>query len=256
MRRTLKVASGRECLHRVLVYLAAGLLCGNAIAAPLDESQSRPTLHVQGSALLDKPADQLQMAFSVVTQEETASAAASRNASLMTEVQNALRKAGIAKNELATLNFRIDPIYSQRSKLDSRSDWHPTIQAYRVSNRIRVTTADLTRAGEWIDAAIAAGANSVESIHFGLKDPRIYRDEIIRAATAHAIADAQSLASAASLDLIGILEIILDPGQPVVPIRQRLERVAFAQAAPTPIEPGAVKIRASVTVIYEVRPRN
>jgi hypothetical protein len=236
--------------------LAAGLLCGNATAAPRDESDSRPTLHVQSSAQLDKPADQLQMTFSVVTQETTAAAAANRNASIMTEVQAALRKAGIAKKELATLNFRIDPIYSKRSKHEPNPDWHPTIQAYRVSNRIRVTAADLTRTGEWIDIAIAAGANSVESIHFGLKDPRIYRDEVIRTATAHAIADAGSLADAASLHLIGILEIILDPGQPVAPVRHRLERVAFAQAETTPITPGAVKIQATVTVIYEVGPRN
>jgi hypothetical protein len=239
-----------------LILFSAALLCGNATAAPQDESELRPTLQVQGSARLDKPADQLELTFSVVTQEKTASAAAGRNASIMTEVQAALRKAGIAKKELETLNFRIDPIYSQRSRQESNPDWHPTIQTYRASNRIRVTSADLSRTGEWIDTAIAAGANSVESIHFGIKDPRMYRDEVIRVATAHAIADAQSLADAASLRLVGILEIILDPGRSVGPIPTQFNRVALASAEMTPITPGAVEIQATVTVIYEVGPRN
>ena len=85
-----------------------------------------------------------------------------------------------------------------------------------------------------------------------LQDDQKYRDEAIRAATANAIADAQSLASAASLQLIGILDIALGSGQSHQPMR----RLAYAQAESTPITPGAVEISASVSVTYEIGPKN
>jgi hypothetical protein len=239
-----------------LLCFSALLICGSASAGSQDEGSSTSTLQVQGNATLDKPADQLELTFSVVTQEKTAAAAAAQNASSMTRVQAALRKAGIAKKEIATLSYRIDPIYSRRPKLPSGSEWHPSIEAYKASNRIRVTAADLSRAGEWIDVAIAAGANSIDSIAFGLKDAHLYRDEVIRAATAHAIADAQSLADAASLRLVGILEIILNPGQSNTPMPRRQMRASFADAEMTPIAPGAVTVQATVGLIYEIESRN
>lgn len=255
MRRNSGARSTLNPLRQGLVSFAAILLCGNPAAALVDENDPRPTLRVQGSATLDKPADQLKLTFGVVTQEATAAAAASQNAAVMTRVQAALRKAGIAKKELATLNFRIDPIYNQRPRHEVNPNWHPTIEAYRVSNRVLVTSADLSRAGELIDTATQAGANSIDSIHFGLKDDRQYRDEVIRAATANAIADAHSLAGAASIRLIGILEIAVDPGRSSHPI-QYAERAVFAQAVSTPITPGAVQIQATVSVVYEIGPQN
>jgi uncharacterized protein YggE len=207
---------------------------------------------VRGTATLEKPADQLELVFAVVTQEPTAAGSASRNAELMSQVQKMLRKAGVAADELATLDFRLDPVYSQRPR-DADPEWQPTVQSYRVSNRVRVRSQALARAGELIDVATQAGANSVDAIQFGLADPRKHRDAAIRAATANALADARSLADAASLELVRILEIALEPEHA---IRLPHEgRAALAMAESTPITPGAVEIRSEVSVLYEIAPR-
>jgi uncharacterized protein YggE len=206
---------------------------------------------VRGSATLDKPADQLELVFGVVTQEPTADASARRNAALMSQVQKALRKAGVAEGQLATLDFRLDPVYSERPR-DAGPEWQPTVQSYRVSNRVRVRSQELARAGELIDTATRAGANSVDSVQFGLADPRKHRDEAIRAATANALADARSLADAASVELVRVREIVLEPDRPIGVLREG--RGAFAMAESTPITPGAVEIRCEVAVVYEIAP--
>jgi uncharacterized protein YggE len=191
-----------------------------------------------------------------VTENRDAGEALQQNTDLMNAVVSAIEKVGLTDDEYETGRFRIRPQYSRRPHRPE-SDWKPQIIGYEVTNSVVITTKQLDLAGEVIQAANQAGANTVDVAGFSLSDPRAYRAEAIREATQHAIADAQALADAASLHLVRILAINLDH----TPVRgpEKLYRGMQAAAdagGPPPITAGDVTIRASVNIVYEIAPRN
>ncbi len=225
--------------------------------ASADEAEAVvPVLTVRGAAQLQKPADQLRISVGVVTESDEAPTALRENTRQMNDVIDALKKTGLTDKEYQTSRFQIQPVYSRRPR-QAPVDWKARIIGYRVSNSLNVKTKKLYLAGELIQAANEAGANSIDSISFGLADPRTHRSEAIRAATAYALADAGTLAEAAGLRLVRVLSITLDqaaaPGP--IPIQRMSAGMAMAEAAPPPISPGDVTVRASVTVVYEIAPK-
>ena len=196
-----------------------------ALAAPA-AAQDSPFLTVAGQARLERPADELRLQLAVVTE-----AADDR--------------------ETSTGRFSVSPRYSPRPPQPA-SDWQPHIVGYRVENSVQVETAKIELAGKLIDVAVRSGANSVNSISFGLRDDRAYRKEAISEATAHARVDALAMAEAAGVRLGRLLSARLDDAAaPPVPVRMRAESFAVAASAP-PIDPGDVSIRARVTLTYEI----
>lgn len=208
-----------------------------------------PKLIVSGSATLHKPADQLNIAISVVTQGETAEKALSANNAKMQPVIAALQKVGLIKGEYETGRFSIQPVYSAAPK-NPPQDWKPVIVGYDVTNTLNIRTQKLELAPAIIDAVSSAGANQINNINFGLKDQQKYRTEAIEAAAANAIADAQALASAANLKLVRVLEANLD--QPQVYPRAAKMSFAMAEGSGTPIEAADVEINSRVSLTYEV----
>ncbi len=233
----------------ILSVVALVLLAGSALAG---ENLSRLT--VRGEAELMIPADQVQMAVGVTTSAQAVEEALEENSRRMRRVREALQEEGLAEDEMRTGQFRIQPQWSRRPKKAS-SDWQPKITGYTVRNSLQVETQKLKLIGDLIEEAIAAGANEVNSIRFGLADPRRHRAAAIAKAVAAAQADASALALAASVDLVRLIDINLDNAAVVVPgprpAVMAQTRLAKAEMAP-PISPGDVPVRARVTLAYEV----
>lgn len=241
-------------------------LAGFALTAQAASSQEQqniaravPNLNVRGRAELSKPADELRINIGVVTQHEEATEALRINSRRMREVITALEGAGLDEDDYETGRFQIHPVYSQRPQPRGQvsEPWHPEIVAYRVTNVVHIKTSQIDAAGEIIDAANEAGANSIDSIRFTLSDPRTHRAEAIRVATENAVTDAQNLADAAGLRLVRIVSITLDEQPQVEPFRQEMmmrSSVAADAAEPTPIRPGDVTVTANVNIVYEIAP--
>lgn len=221
-----------------------------ALAAPA-AAQDSPFLTVAGQARLERPADELRLQLAVVTEAAEAAAAMAENSDQMERVLAALSDAGLDDRETSTGRFSVSPRYSPRPPQPA-SDWQPHIVGYRVENSVQVETAKIELAGKLIDVAVRSGANSVNSISFGLRDDRAYRKEAISEATAHARADALAMAEAAGVRLGRLLSARLDDAAaPPVPVRMRAESFAVAASAP-PIDPGDVSIHARVTLTYGI----
>lgn len=239
---------------------ALGLVAVLALSAPavaLDDEPLVATLTVRGDAELQKPADQLRIRISVVTEGFEAQATLEENSRRTDDVVDALRMHGLRKGEYQTGRFSISPRYSARPR-NAGPDWHRQIIGYEVTNSLAIKTAKLDLAGKLIQSANEAGANSIDSIVFDLADPRAHRNEAISAATAHAISDAGVLAESASLRLVRIISIDLDDARrsPPVPTMARAEMMAVAAAPAPPIVPGEITVRAGVTIVYEIAPPN
>lgn len=225
--------------------------------ATIDNTHESPRLYVRGAAELQKPADQLQISIGVVTQHADPSQALSQNSRQMQAVINAVERVGLSDEEYQTGRFQIRPVWSQRPpRQQADSDWRPEIVAYNVTNTVQIKTKQLRLAGELIQAANKAGANTIDSIQFTLADPRVHRAEAIAVATANARSDARALAEAAGVRLEQVVEVRLDDARPLPPPSPMAYDRAMAmeaEAAP-PITPGDVTVRASVNLVYQIAP--
>jgi len=216
-----------------------------------------PSLNALGTAEISLPADEMRINLGVITEHSDASQALRLNSRQMNAVVEALLGAGLEKDEYETGQFQISPRYSRRPP-QAQADWTPQISLYSVTNSLTIKTSRIDLAGQLIQAASSAGANTINSINFGLADHRTGREQAIAAATEHALADARTLARAAGLSLRRIISINVDHADSGAPIQPfMMQRMAMAESADTPpIEAGNIVVRATVGVTYEVAPAN
>lgn len=240
----------------VVLTMAAVMASGPMVfAADHVKSEPVPRLSVRGEALLEVPADQLQLSVGVVTEGDTAQGALEENSIKMKAVVRALEGVGLTSDDYQTGQFRVQPNWSPRPR-QAPEEWRPRIVGYTVSNTLNIKTTRLKLAGKIIGAVSEGGANTIDAIRFDLSDPRKYRAEAIRQATANAMADARSAAEAASVRLVRVLSLTLDEAV-ATPVRMQTEgysmRTAMAmdQREP-PISSGDVTVRANVTLVYEI----
>lgn len=151
-----------------------------------------------------------------------------------------LRALGLRPEALRTSAVQVFPVYST-----PREGAAPQITAYRATYVLTVTLSELGMVGRVIDAAIQAGANTIQGISFGLRDASRPRNEALALAVREAREKADTIAQAAGLRISGV-ERITEEGTAVQPREMRIA----AAPAPTPVEPGTVSVTAQVSVIY------
>jgi uncharacterized protein len=228
-----------------VLTLCALLLPAIALGAA---GETRPTrsIEVTGEARVDVPPDLALADFGVVTQAETAEAAARENSSRMDRVVAALRKTAGADAQISTGAYSIRPVYTNPNQKSE-----PRISGYNVSNTVHVRTKGLARFGALIDAAVQAGANQVQRLTFTLSDDSEPRRTALGRAAAQAREKAQSIAAALGLKP-GRVQSVVE--QDIGGVRPLIREAYAMQAAPppTPIEPGAVEVRARVVLTVEL----
>lgn len=197
--------------------------------------------------------EQAVVNLAIETAARTAQAAAEQNARTMDGIIVALRRLDIPEDQIRTTAFNMYPEYRHWDGRDpEQANRQPEIIGYRVMNMVSVTVDGASRAGAVIDAALEAGANRVDGLGFQLRDTDAVRAEALREAMRKARAEAQLLAEAAGLTLGQPMEIstsygYMPPPMPPMPMYAGRD---MAQAAPTPVQPGAVEVQASVNIVY------
>lgn len=242
-----------------MALLALAAASSGALAGPLrppattTPSRAGPpaTVHVTGRAEVSEAPDRVFIDVGVSTTSPTSQSASSESARRLQTVIAAIRAAVGPEVQLTTTNYALTPEYTQPSNGAA-----PKIAAYTAMNMVQVRLDDLAMIGRVIDAATAAGANRIEDIRFALRDPQAARSQALRQAALEAREEARALASTLDLRIVRILSVD-EQGPVVVPMRRIFASAmsARAQAAPTPIESGALTVAASVALTVEVAPR-
>jgi uncharacterized protein YggE len=231
---------------RRLLWITATLLVASALAgvgAPAliraESTDARPgTISVTGSGTVTTEPDTATTTFGVVTQGATAQEAMARNSQEMAKVIDALKRAGIASKDLQTQYVSLDPRYDNQGR---------EVVGYTASNSVAAIVRDLERAGNVIDAAVTAGANTVSGPSLSRDDQsKLYNDALERA-VANAKAKADVLARAAGVSVGAVQSMTESPqtGGGPMPV----SFAAMADSA-TPIERGTTKIVANVRVVF------
>lgn len=204
---------------------------------------------VTGEAVVQAQPDTAVLTLAVVTQNASASEAQAENASKTDAVLRAVRAAAGTGAEVRTSGYSLQPQYAYREGVP------PTITGYVARNAITVTTGELNRVGAVIDAASRAGANNVDGLAFILRNDAQARQRALSEATREAQAKARAVAQTLGGTVVRVVEV-QEAGafRPPVPLHAaEFGRMAAAQAAaPTPVEPGSLEIRAQVQLVAEV----
>jgi len=128
----------------------------------------------------------------------------------------------------------------------------PAIIGYSAQNTITVETTELSLLGALIDGAIAAGANRINYLNFGLRDDTKARQEAIANASKDAQAQAQALAASLKVKLKRVVKATTIPERaPIVPMA-RMAVMGAAANAPTPVEASQITVSATVSLTFEI----
>jgi uncharacterized protein len=213
------------------------------------------TLSLTGTATTTVKPDKVTVSLGVETTNKTADAALAANSKIMNQVIGALKADGVKDNETSTSSFSISPNYnySQPSSTASR------ITGFTVSNLIQIQSTIINNTSKWIDTAIAAGANTVDRIDFALSDKKLEetKTNLIKQAMQDAKAKANTVASAASVKVVGIRSINLNElaiqSPTPIPIPLAKQSLAATEARPTPIISGQEEVTANIAVTFLIQ---
>lgn len=223
------------------------ILFGSAAQAQHSSDRTKiPSITVSGEATIFAEPDQAQIDIGVITQARSAPEASKENAERLSRVLAELKKSLGTGDEVKTSGYSLTPNYRHPQ------GGKPEIVGYTASNTLRIKTTHLTLVGGLIDSAMQAGANHVHRLVFTLKEELAAQLEALRMASAEAKTKAEAIAASMGLKIVRIAAI--NEGERMVqPVfRQAMAARADAAAAPTPIEPGTVQIRSTVSMTVEV----
>jgi uncharacterized protein YggE len=232
MRRLLLVLPLAVVAVAALVALAG---VGRPEAARGDTAPA-DTVTTVGHGVVTLVPDEATITAGVHTQASTASEALAQNAKLMNEVVAALERSG--GRDLQT----------QQVSLYPQSDGNGNVRGYAADDSVSATTA-IARAGALIDAAVAAGANTVGGPALGISGRDARYREALGKAVDDARAKAEALAKAGGFGVGAVSSVTEQPADVSRPIYQ----AAVAKDASTPVEPGTQDVTADVSVTFRIR---
>ena len=231
-----------------LVLMAAAIW----VYRPVENRLTRIT--VVGDSEAKIAPDTAVITFAVVTQGKQAVDAQQENARKSEAVQKAVEAiATDAKAEVKTSNYSLSP------EQDYYSGKMPKILGYQVRNTVTVSIDKMDRVGAIIDAATAAGANSVEGIQFIVGQASPAQGAALALASKQAMAKAEAAAAAMNGKIVRIVQSTeggIDPGHVEASYSMantmmdaRVERNRFV----TPVKAGEQNIRSQVVLVVDVR---
>jgi len=229
-----------------LVLATATLLHAQETKSADSKRQTRVT--VGGDSIVQAQPDTAILTVAVVTQGKRALDAQQENATKTDAVLRALKAAAGSGAEVKTSGYSLQPMRVYREGQP------PLINGYEARNTITVTTSELAKLGNVIDAASQAGANDVTGISFTLRHDRPARDQALKQATQEAMSKAHVIAQALGGRVVSIAEVQEEGFVRPQPVYANM--MAQRAEVATPIEVGSLDVtsRVQLVAIVEMNP--
>lgn len=229
--------------------VAAVGIAASAQAAEVQIASQGPVVELSVSETVDAKPDIVDISAGVTSQAQTAVEAMRINAREMNAVIERIKALGIDSDDIQTSGINLGAQYDY-----DQTERRQVFRGYQASNRVSVTLRDVKRAGEVLDALVAAGATDIGGPRFSLDDDSPARAQARKAAFAKAKAQAEEYARWSGFSGVRLLEVseALVGGPPIAYAEADNRQTLKVSAAPTPVEPGLVGTMVSLTVKYEM----
>lgn len=233
----------------LLVGALALSACGSP-AASQATAQQQPvrTITVVGQGKASGTPTVAHINIGVETSAPSAQEAMDANRAKMNALLAKIKSLGIAEKDIQTSNFSI---YTEQRPVVPATGREEYTVAYHVSNQVSLTIRDVAKLGDILDQAVAAGANNVYGVYFGMESTAELEAQAREKAIADAQARAEDLASLSGVSVGEVLTISEVIGTPS-PVYYGLAR-AEGMGGATPIQPGEYEMTMSVQVTYAIR---
>lgn len=233
------------------VALISGLM-----AAPLGAiAQDRivPTISVSGEGIVTAPADMAIVTVGVLHEGKTTGEVMDAVSSATNGILAVLEAAAIPQGDIQTGRVSLIPRYG-RTVLGAPD--YSTVEGYTASTTLTVTTHDLTTLGGLLSDMVSGGANTVNGVTFGIDDDSTLMDEARQKAVEDAHHRAEVYATAAGVDLGGVLTLSENSYGGYAPVvMEAMSSRSFDGAEPkmdVPLVAGDITVSAQVSIVYGI----
>jgi uncharacterized protein YggE len=241
----------------MIAMVATALMPAAFAQDKMKDTPKPPTLRVTGQAVVHAEPDMATFDVGVEIKDPSASKAMAEAGRISDRIVQALMDQKIPKEKLRTSSLSLNQVWEPIPDAvpDNRGNQNRLV--YQASHILHVEVGrdrfdDL---GEILDAAMKAGANSVNDISFIIKDDTDLRNEGLAQAVKNARSKAEIMAKAADMNLKGIRTLeessgYIEPPRPMM----MMAKASFAGGAPSPISPSDIERTYTVSVEYELAP--
>ncbi|MDZ5471041.1 SIMPL domain-containing protein (plasmid) [Bacillus sp. 31A1R] len=213
------------------------------IAPTMTPKNTINEIRVTGEGILSVQPDKAEITVGVITENMELVEAQSENSQITTQVIGSLKGLNIAGEDIQTVDYSIFPLYDY-------IDGKQTFKGYKVEHRLLVTVRDISKVGLVVDTAVRNGANSISNIRFSVTDSNSLYQQALALALNNAFEKASTIANTIQVRLVYTPILVIEGTSP------QKEPIPFAEsqfvkgASTTPIEPGSLEIKSTVTAVY------
>ena len=234
-------------LRHAIPFAIAAAMAAPAVAAEIQIQSQGPVVELTVNEIVYSAPDVAQVGAGVQNRAQTAQDAVRQNAAAMQKVIARLKALGIDSKDIQTSNFSLNAQYNYREGQGQE------FIGYEVTNQVQVKLRELTRAGEVLDALVAAGANNIYGPNFMLEEDTAAKAEARGIAFKRGRAMAEEYARMAGYSTVRLLEVSESFQSYGRPMAGAVMRASVENAdASTPTEPGEVGTGVNLTVKYEM----
>lgn len=230
--------------------LALLMLCAPALADERPVGQ----ISVIGHARSETAPDFASIEVGVEAKAATPAAALDGTSEAARKLIALAAEFGVSDGDIGTSAVNLQPITRMVRQPDGTAVEKQ--DGYRASNQVRIRLADMGKLGELLRRALEAGANRIDGISFGLKDPDAAQADLRVAAMKDAMAQATRLAQAAGVSLGRVVSIQSPPREerPPMALAPAPMRMKARGGPAVPLVAGTIESSADVAAIFAVAP--
>ncbi|MEN3210779.1 SIMPL domain-containing protein [Methylorubrum populi] len=234
-------------------FALAGSLLLLAVASPAAADDESGRIRVIGRASQEVAPDFASVEIGVESRGATPAAALDAASQAAKGIVATAKELGVAEADIGTsavtLQPRIKTVRLPDGTMGERED------GYTASNRVRVRLAEMGRLGELMRRTLDSGANRIQGISFGLRDPAAADAAVQVAAVKDAKAQAERIAEATGVKLGSVIAIDSPPrAESPGPMPYGLAMKAAAPRGRTavPVEAGSIETSAEVDAVFAI----
>ena len=243
----LMVATALIVYLAIVPALTPNSVLAGGVSAQTTTSSADTGIAVSGTGKVSVKPDVVMSSIGIQVNGSSLSDATSQANTKMAAVISQIKSMGVADKDLQTTNYSVQPITDQ-SKPDGGTG---KITGYQINNQVNVTVRKIDDLGKILDAAVAAGANSIYGVSFSVDDPTPYEQQARAAAVKDAQDKAGQLAKAGGLTLGKIVWISEGTVSPQPLFRAAAASIGLGGAVP--VESGQMDVTVSVDVRFALQ---
>lgn len=202
-------------------------------------------LSVVGEGKVDVVPDSANVSAGITADGQTVAEVQKKIDDANNKIVAALEKLDIAKADIKTSNYSINPTR------DYRPGGISTVSGYSGNATLSIKVKKIEQLPEVISAATEAGANQIYNTNYSIENPEKYREQARNLAIQNAKDQAQKLANQLGIRLGRITNISeSSPDNVPVPMFNEAKGLGGAPSVPD-LQPGSETVSSTVTLYFE-----